>query len=119
MSCALTLKALVSSAIFLFSACSRTNNLFFGEVEAQVGSHTIRVADCYRTSVPPPERLPSVNGQPAYRFAPCRDAIVEIRASELVVNGKSYGRIGPSDSVLVDHGVVSVHPSQTQARQGK
>jgi hypothetical protein len=92
----------------LLCACSRTNNLLLGEVEAQVGRHTVRVTDCYRTSVPPPERLQDVNGQPSYRFMPCRDADVRIRAGELTVNGQSYGRIGDTDFVLVDHGKVSV-----------
>ena len=90
------------------SSCNRSNNLLLGEVQAQVGRHTVRVTDCYRTSVPPPERLPDLNGQPSYRFMPCHDADVQIRAGELVVNGQSYGRIGETDAVLVDHGKVSV-----------
>jgi hypothetical protein len=92
------------------SACGKSNNLLLGEVEAQVGAHTVRVTDCYRTSVPPPERLADVNGQASYRFMPCRDADVQIRGGELSVNGRSYGRIKESDSILVDHGVVSVNP---------
>src|SRR5215467_1073676 len=86
------------------SACSSSNNLFLGEVQAQVGTHTVRVTDCYRTSVPAPERLPDVNGQPAYSFVPCRDADIRLQAGELTVNGQSYGRIGETDAVLVDHG---------------
>ena len=99
--------------------CSRSNNLLFGEVQAQVGAHTVRVTDCYRTSVPPPERLPDANGHASYRFMPCRDADVRIGAGELTVNGRSYGRIQESDSILVDHGVVSVNPPdlQTNARK--
>ena len=42
---------------------------------------------------------------------PCRDADVWIRAEELSVNGKSYGRLKPGESVLVDHGVVSIEPA--------
>ncbi len=104
-------------AILWQAACSHSNNLLFGEVQAQVGGHTVRVTDCYRTSVPPPERLRDINGQPSYRFMPCRDAEVAIRAGELIVNGKSYGKIGPNDSVLVDHGVVSVHAPEARARK--
>ncbi len=100
-------------------ACSRSNNLLLGEVEAQVGSHRVRVTDCYRTTVPPPKRLPDVNGQPSYRFMPCRDADVQIRAGELVVNGQSYGQIADSDAVLVDHGKVSVNPPGLRAQQGR
>ena len=100
----------------VLSACSRSNNLFLGEVQAQVGQHTVRVTDCYRPSVPPPERLSDVNGQPAYHFMPCRDADIRIQAGELTVNGQSYGRIGETDSVLVDHGKVSVNPPELRAQ---
>jgi hypothetical protein len=102
-----------------FCGCSRSNNLLLGEVQAQAGAHTVRVTDCYRTSVPEPERLADVNGQASYRFMPCRDADVRIRAGELTVNGRSYGRIEESDSILVDHGVVSVNPPELQAHARK
>jgi hypothetical protein len=101
------------------TACSRSNNLLFGEVQAQVGTHTVRVTDCYRTSVPPPERLADADGQASYRFMPCRDADVRIRAGELTVNGRSYGPIRQSDTILVDHGAVSVNPPGLQAHAGK
>jgi hypothetical protein len=91
----------------LFSACSRSNNLFLGRVEASVGGHVVVVTDCYRTSVPPPRQSEGPGG-PIYRFTPCRDAVVEIRRDELVVNGVAYGRLNRSDSVLVDHGVVKI-----------
>jgi hypothetical protein len=94
--------------MLLLSACSRSNNLLLGRVQADVGSHTVVVTDCYRTSVPPPQRLPDAAGQPVYRFMPCRDADVSIRGDELLVNGQSYGRLNPTDAVLVDHGVVSI-----------
>jgi hypothetical protein len=109
----------LSCVALLLAGCSRSNNLLMGEVEAQVGRHTVRVTDCYRTTVPPPERLADINGQASYRFIPCRDADVEIRAGELVVNGRSYGRIGDADAVLVDHGVVSVNPRELRAHGGK
>jgi hypothetical protein len=96
------------------SACGKSNNLLLGEVQAQVGAHTVRVTDCYRTSVPPPERLADASGQESYRFMPCRDADVRIRAGELTVNGRSYGHIAPSDAIVVDHGVVSVNPPELQ-----
>jgi hypothetical protein len=109
---------LIPFAILCFvaglSACGKSNNLLLGEVEAQVGAHTVRVTDCYRTSVPPPERLEDANGQASYRFMPCRDADLQIRGVELIVNGRSYGRIKESDSILVDHGVVSVNPPELQ-----
>jgi hypothetical protein len=101
-------RAFLALAAVVLSSCNRSNNLLLGEVQAQVGRHTVRVTDCYRTSVPPPERLPDMNGQPSYHFMPCRDADVQIRAGELVVNGQSYGRVGETDAVLVDHGKVSV-----------
>jgi hypothetical protein len=93
------------SAMCLLTACSRSNNLFLGRVEATVGTHRVVVTDCYRTSVPPPVKLEGT----AYRFTPCRDADVLIRNDDLVVNGQAYGHLKPNDSVLVDHSVVSVN----------
>jgi hypothetical protein len=91
-------------ASLLFSACSSSNNVLLGRVEATVGNHDVVVTDCYRTSVPAPEKT----GTTDYRWAPCKDANVVIREDELIVNGQSYGRVNPNDSVLVDHGRVSV-----------
>ncbi len=97
-------RALLVVAAAVLAGCSRQNNLLLGEVQAQVGRHQIRVTDCYRWSVPPPERLSGGD----WRFMPCRDADVVIRGGELTVNGQSYGKISDSAGVLVDHGRVSV-----------
>jgi hypothetical protein len=99
--------------VMLFSSCSPSNNLLLGRVETTAGGHTIVVTDCYRTSVDPP-RTENLAGVTTYSFAPCRDAQVLIRGDQLIVNGQTYGRIGPTDSVLVDHGVVSTHSSGTK-----
>jgi len=98
----------IVAALGLISGCSRSNNLLLGTVEATVGTHRVVVTDCYRTEPPQPEKLPDQAGQPVYRYVPCRDAEIWIRGEELTVNGKGYGHLKPSDSVLVDHGVVSV-----------
>jgi hypothetical protein len=92
----------------LLSACSQSNNLLLGRVEATVGTHTVVVTDCYRPSVPQPRKLADEGGKAVYRYMPCRDADVWIRDGELTVNGKPYGHLNPSDGVLVDHGVVSI-----------
>ena len=42
-------------SLCLLAACSRSNNLLLGRVEAKVGTHDVVVTDCYRTSVPPPQ----------------------------------------------------------------
>jgi hypothetical protein len=102
------LAAATLTLAILLSSCSRSNNLAIGRVEAAIGGHTIVVTDCYRTSVDPP-KTEIAAGLTTYSFAPCRDAQVLIRGDQLTVNGQSYGRIGPTDSVLVDHGVVSTH----------
>ena len=102
------MRNIVLVAMVLVSGCSRSNNLPMGRVEAEVGSHTVVVTDCYRTRVPQPHRLEDTGGRAVYRFTPCRDADVLIRGDELLVNGQSYGRLNPTDAVLVDHGVVSV-----------
>ena len=92
------------STLVLLGACSQSNNVLLGRVENTVGAHKIVVTDCYRTSVPEPEQLPGAT----WHYAPCRDADIWIRGNQLEVNGRSYGAIAPADSVLVDHGVVSV-----------
>ena len=108
---------LLACAAALAPACSRSNNLLLGRVEARVGSHTVVVTDCYRTSAPAPQKLePAPPGaRETYRFTPCRDADVLIRDDELVVNGASYGRIRRGDSVTVDHGKVLVNDREDRA----
>jgi hypothetical protein len=107
-------------AVALCSACSHSNNLLTGTVEATAGSHRIVVTDCYRFSVDPPREIKGAPGESGYRYTPCRDADVFIRTDELagsdeaVVNGRSYGHLGPADSILVDHGVVSIGRSEAK-----
>lgn len=94
----------------LLSGCSKSNNLILGRVKAYVGAHTVVVTDCYRTSVPAPEKLQNTSdGKSVYRFTPCRDADILIRGSELEVNGKSYGQLKDGDTVMVDHGKVLIN----------
>lgn len=107
----------LACAAALAVACTRSNNLLLGRVEAKVGSHTVVVTDCYRTSVPAPQKVETAEAgaRETYRFTPCRDADVLIRDEELVVNGTSYGRIRQGDSVTVDHGRVLVNEQQARA----
>ncbi len=94
----------------LAAACSRSNNLLLGRVEADLGSHLVVVTDCYRFRVPAPRiEEGAAGGLPGYRFKPCRDADVLIRGADLFVNARLYGPLRIHDSVLVDHGVVSIH----------
>ena len=58
--------------LILHSACSRSNNLLLGRVQATVGTHPVVVTDCYRLTVDAPQRLVGAN----WRFMPCRDADV-------------------------------------------
>ena len=102
------LPALGCLATLLTPACSRSNNLFLGEVQATAGSHKIVVTDCYRWSVDPPQEIKGPTGESGYRYTPCRDADVLIRNEEAIVNGRSYGHLEAADSILVDHGVVSI-----------
>ena len=97
--------------IFLFavycllgsSACSHSNNLLLGRVQTKLGSHEVVVTDCYRAGVP----LPTL-AQSRQSWEPCRDAVIMIDNEQLTVNAKDYGHLNADDSVLVDHGVVSV-----------
>lgn len=98
----------ICGLIMACSACSRSNNLLLGRVEAKVGSHTVVVTDCYRTNVTPPEKVGGPTEQ-SYRFMPCRDADVVIRNEELIVNGSSYGLLKQADAVTVDHGKVLIN----------
>jgi hypothetical protein len=102
-------------AAALLSACTRSNNLLLGRVEATVGTHTVVVTDCYRTSVPQPQHVTDAAGGPSYdRFTPCRDADIVIRDGALVVNGKSYGRLNQGDTVTVDHGKVLINDREAR-----
>ena len=93
-------------SVLALSGCSCSNNVLLGRVEARVGQHRVIVTDCYRTSVPAPQKT-----NDGWHFTPCRDADVVIRGEELTVNGQSYGRIKPDDTILVDHSVVSTRPA--------
>lgn len=97
------LSAAFFAAIALTPACSRSNNLFLGEVNATVGSHHVVVTDCYRFSVDPPQAT-----KDGYRYTPCRDADLVIRGDQAIVNGRAYGPLKPNDAILIDHGVVSI-----------
>ena len=97
------------AAITTAVACSKSNNLILGEVRATLGSHSVFVTDCYRTTVPAPQKLDH-----GYRFTPCGDADVSIQDESLTVNGTAYGHLYPGDSIMVDHGVVSVKRLQVR-----
>ena len=95
--------------ILAANGCSSSNSLLRGQVRAKLGTHETTVTDCYRTTVPQP-----VIAESRYRWEPCRDAMIAIDNEQLTVNGEDYGRLNAGDSVLVDHGVVSVGRIQTQ-----
>jgi len=99
-----TMKIIVTLIALLATACTTENNLFLGRVESVLGTHAVVVTDCYRTSAPAPDQV----GVTDYHYLPCKDADVWIKAEELTVNGKAYGKLNPGDGVLVDHGVVSI-----------
>ena len=91
------------------AACSKSNNVLLGRVEATVNSHKVVVTDCYRTSVPASTSETGADGVMTYRFAPCKDAVLALRDGELTVNGKGYGKLAETDSVTVDHGKVLIN----------
>ena len=104
----------ICGLVMACSACSRSNNLVLGRVEATVGGHTVVVTDCYRTSVTAPEKVGGTSEQ-SYRFMPCRDADILIRNDELIVNGSSYGLLKQADAVTVDHGKVLINEGTAPA----
>ena len=99
-----TMRTVLILIALMATACSKENNLLLGRVESPLGTHNVVVTDCYRTSAPAPDQV----GPADYHYMPCKDADVWIKADELTVNGKAYGKLNPGDGVLVDHGVVSI-----------
>ena len=103
-----------------FSACSKSNNLLLGRVEATVNGHKVVVTDCYRTSVPAPTSdtgLDGIDGVTTYRYAPCKDAVLALHNEVLTVNGKAYGKLAATDSVTIDHGKVLINDQAAQVAQ--
>jgi len=115
---AIIVAMLVSVAVSI-SACSKSNNVLLGRVEAQLGTHKIVVTDCYRTSVPDVQSSKdSADGSTSYRFTPCVDADVIIRDERLTVNGRSYEELAPGDTVIVDHGQVLINTHIARSAAG-
>lgn len=55
------------------------------------------------------------SGKTYYKYS-CGETILTIKDEELVVNGKSYGKLGqPTDSIKVDGGRVLVNDKEVQA----
>jgi hypothetical protein len=100
-------RAVGGIAILMLTACGSHNNRLLGRVQETVGGHLVVVTDCYRIIAPPPVQFVE-GGQIIYRYTPCRDADVLLRDGNLIVNGRSYGRLNPHDGVLVDHTGVSI-----------
>lgn len=93
-------------ALLTLAACSRDNNVLMGRVEVDIAGHRVAVADCYRFfGTPVAQRI----GAASYRYAPCKDSMVEIQGNELFVNGTAYGELAAGDSVTVNHGKVLVN----------
>ncbi|HSB27355.1 MAG TPA: hypothetical protein VLE19_05865 [Pyrinomonadaceae bacterium] len=114
------LALLFLALVALQLACSRSNNLLLGRVEATVDGHRIKVTDCYRTSVPPPHQLADLpDGKHVYQFMPCRDADVLIRGEQLTVNGTEYGLLQQGDAITVDHGKVLINERTALASSQK
>jgi hypothetical protein len=98
--------AILLAAAFTLAACSRSNNVLLGRVEADLGGHRVAVTDCYQFfGIPEPQKL----GEGSYRYAPCKDTTVDIQGNELFVNGASHGELAAGDSVTVDHGKVLIN----------
>jgi hypothetical protein len=104
---------LLLAGVLVSDGCSSSNNLLMGHVRAKLGTHETNVTDCYRTSVPQPRVAAG-----GYKWEPCGDAVIAIDNEQLTVNGKDYGHLNAGDSILVDHGVVSVGSSGAAQRAG-
>ena len=100
---------LLALPVLVVAGCAGMIDLLQGHVEGNVAGHHVLVTDCYRTDPPKPERLADQNGVAVWKYAPCRDAVITLRGTELEVNGRAYGALGAGDEILVDHGKVSVN----------
>lgn len=99
----------------LLLACSNSNNLLLGRVEATLGKHTVVVTDCYRTSVPQPQEVKGAAGTTVeYHWTPCRDADIVVHDEALTVNGASYGRLNSRDYITVDHGTILINDQKAR-----
>ncbi len=105
---------IAAAVLGLASGCARLDSVVLGHVQATVAGYHVSVTDCYRTTIPEPERPSSLaDGTQVYRWAPCRDAQIVIRGRTLVVNDREIQTLRPGDEILVDHGKVSVHSTPT------
>ena len=96
----------VALVLLALAACSRSNNVLLGRVEADINGHRVAVTDCYQFfGIPEPQKI----GQGSYRYAPCKETVVTIQGNSLFVNGTAYGDLGPDDGVTVDHGKVLIN----------
>lgn len=100
--------ALVAACTAL-SACNASNNPVVGRVEAQVAGHMVVVSECYTFRYPSVE---TVGGGETQRFAPCKDAIVQIKGQTLYVNGQGYGDLKQGDRIDVRKGKVTISPQE-------
>ncbi len=89
--------------------------VLLGRVETKIEGHALVVTDCYRIggeqTIETVEK--SAEGV-AYKYAPCRDAVIFIKRGELIVNNKSYGMLGKHDAVTVDHGKVLINSKEVE-----
>lgn len=93
----------------LFSLFAPSPNAWPGRIDAQVGGHRVVVTECYREQTPIVEQLePTAEGEAAFRFAPCADAVIMLEGDQLTVNGIDYGSVRPGDTIVVHRGRVIV-----------
>jgi hypothetical protein len=96
----------IAAALLTLAACSRSNNVLLGRVEADINGHRVAVTDCYQFyGIPEPQKL----GEGSYRYAPCKDSVVTLQGNSLFVNGTAYGDLAADDSVTVNHGKVLIN----------
>jgi hypothetical protein len=98
--------AAIASAVLTLAACSRSNNVLLGRVEADINGHRVAVTNCYQFfGIPEPQKF----GEGNYRYSPCKGTTVALQGNSLFVNGTAYGDLGPEDSVTVDNGKVLIN----------
>jgi hypothetical protein len=97
------------TVIFLQGCNASMQNAIEGRQWAYINGHEIIVKDCYRTSRQQPETIKDAPDGSVHRFMPCKDADILLDHEALTVNGKFYGKLKPSDKVMIDHHKVLIN----------
>jgi hypothetical protein len=100
------------SALFLLifaQGCSSVNEMVWNKAETMIDGHRVVIRPC-RDSYTRTQM--DTKTDRSHIFACGKRVKIEIKNEELAVNGKSYGRLGPGDSVEVKYDKVFINQKE-------